>query len=115
MSAREFVHWTMALETVVLILAVSITIVGGFISPRNYNYLQPIQQYETQEYHKKISVSINAGIDKTNNEEEGDSTMEVQDNFDGKGFAGYLGPYAVAFVGSIVVTLGFFKFVLMDY
>ena len=41
--------------------------------------------------------------------------MEVQDNFDGKGFAGYLGPYAVAFVGSIVVTLSFVKFVLMDY
>lgn len=114
MSKRGIVHRTKALEVFVLILAVSTTIVGGFISPQNYNYLQPIQQYQTQEYHKKISVSINAGID-NNNEEEGDSTMEVQDNFDGKGFAGYLGQYAVAFVGSIVVTLGFVKFVLMDY
>ena len=54
MSTRGIVHLTMALGTFVLILAVSITIVGGFISPQNYNYLQPIQQYETQEYHKKI-------------------------------------------------------------
>lgn len=113
MSKRGIINRTKALEVFVLILAVSTTIVGGFISPQNYNYLQPIQQYQTQEFHKKNSVSINAGIDKT--EKEGDSTMEVQDNFDGKGFAGYLGPYAVAFVGSIAVTLGFIKFVLMDY
>jgi hypothetical protein len=37
------------------------------------------------------------------------------DNFDGKGLANYLGPYALAFMASIAVTAGFVKFVLMDY
>lgn len=115
MSKRGILQRIKASETFVLILAVS-GVVGGFISPQNCNYLQPIQQYQTQEYRKRISVSLNEGIDNMF-EEEGDlnSTTEIQDNFDGKGFAGYLGPYAVAFVGSIAVTLGFVKFVLMDY
>ena len=38
-----------------------------------------------------------------------------EDSFDGGGFANYLGPYAIAFVGSIAVTAAFFKFVLMNY
>ena len=39
----------------------------------------------------------------------------VADNFDGKGFAGYLLPYALALIGSIVATGAVFKFVLLDY
>lgn len=37
------------------------------------------------------------------------------DNFDGKGFAEYLLPYALALIGSIVATGAMFKFVLLDY
>jgi hypothetical protein len=35
--------------------------------------------------------------------------------FDGAGFADYLAPYALALVASTLVTLAFFKFVLLDY
>lgn len=44
-----------------------------------------------------------------------ESHIKTTDNFDGKGLANYLGPYALAFVLSIAVTAGFVKFVLMDY
>ena len=39
----------------------------------------------------------------------------IMDNFDGKGFAKYLLPYAVALIGSILATAAMFKFVLLDY
>lgn len=35
--------------------------------------------------------------------------------FDGEGFAGYLAPYALAVVASILVTGAFLKFIMMDY
>eukprot|EP00525_Craspedostauros_australis_P006291 CAMPEP_0198121376 /NCGR_PEP_ID=MMETSP1442-20131203/31920_1 /TAXON_ID= /ORGANISM="Craspedostauros australis, Strain CCMP3328" /LENGTH=111 /DNA_ID=CAMNT_0043780165 /DNA_START=110 /DNA_END=445 /DNA_ORIENTATION=- len=35
--------------------------------------------------------------------------------FDGKGFAGYLAPYALTLVLSVAATAAFVKFVLMDY
>mmetsp|Transcript_38147 Transcript_38147/g.46536 ORF Transcript_38147/g.46536 Transcript_38147/m.46536 type:complete len:148 (+) Transcript_38147:73-516(+) len=41
--------------------------------------------------------------------------LSPQDNFDGKGFAGYLAPYILALFASIAATAGFVKFVLMDY
>mmetsp|Transcript_27097 Transcript_27097/g.31541 ORF Transcript_27097/g.31541 Transcript_27097/m.31541 type:complete len:123 (-) Transcript_27097:113-481(-) len=41
--------------------------------------------------------------------------IESEDNFDGQGFANYLGPYLIALVASIAVTAGFFNFILMDY
>ena len=40
---------------------------------------------------------------------------EAKDNFDGKGFANYLLPYALALIGSVVATAAMFKFVLLDY
>ena len=40
---------------------------------------------------------------------------ETGDNFDGKGFAGYLAPYIGALFVSIAVTATFVKFVLLDY
>jgi hypothetical protein len=50
---------------------------------------------------------------------EADTTGSVsnveKDNFDGEGFANYLGPYIVTLIASIAVTAGFVKFVLMDY
>jgi hypothetical protein len=54
--------------------------------------------------------------------EENEDHVEILDNdsigqgdFDGAGFATYLGPYILAFAASIAVTVGFVKFVLMDY
>jgi hypothetical protein len=44
------------------------------------------------------------------------SSAELEDSsFDGEGFANYLAPYALAAVGSILVTGAFVKFVLLDY
>jgi hypothetical protein len=45
------------------------------------------------------------------------SENDIQDpsGFDGKGFAGYLAPYALAVLISIAVTAAIFKFVLLDY
>lgn len=40
---------------------------------------------------------------------------ENASNFDGEGFANYLAPYALAAVGSILITGLFVKFVLLDY
>lgn len=47
--------------------------------------------------------------------EEEETTAAVSGNFDGKGFAGYLAPYALALFASIGVTWAFVKFVLLDY
>mmetsp|Transcript_22877 Transcript_22877/g.33774 ORF Transcript_22877/g.33774 Transcript_22877/m.33774 type:complete len:108 (+) Transcript_22877:69-392(+) len=35
--------------------------------------------------------------------------------FDGQGFAGYLAPYALALLGSVLVTAIVFKFFFLDY
>ena len=40
---------------------------------------------------------------------------EVDNSFDGKGFIGYLAPYAAALILSGFVTIAFFKYFLMDY
>mmetsp|Transcript_213 Transcript_213/g.533 ORF Transcript_213/g.533 Transcript_213/m.533 type:complete len:95 (-) Transcript_213:153-437(-) len=55
---------------------------------------------------------LNAGLDENNNQVE---NSDVEDNFDGKGLANYLAPYALALGLSIAVTVAFVKFVLMDY
>lgn len=44
-----------------------------------------------------------------------DSDVDDQDSFDGKGFAGYLAPYAIAFLAALGATAAFVKFVLLDY
>ena len=44
-----------------------------------------------------------------------DSDKDIVDNFDAEGFGGYLAPYAIALLASLVVTAAFFKFVLLDY
>ena len=46
--------------------------------------------------------------------DETDSLSESGNNFDANGFASYLGPYLLAFIASIAVTAGFFKYVLLD-
>lgn len=44
-----------------------------------------------------------------------DDDDNLADNFDAAGFAGYLAPYALALVVSVLAFGVFFKFVLMDY
>jgi hypothetical protein len=48
----------------------------------------------------------------SDDETTGDS---LADNFDAKGFGGYLAPYALALIASVLVTGAFVKFVLLDY
>mmetsp|Transcript_23130 Transcript_23130/g.37520 ORF Transcript_23130/g.37520 Transcript_23130/m.37520 type:complete len:117 (-) Transcript_23130:86-436(-) len=59
-------------------------------------------------------IQLNSGLNEDNNNQLVENNNS-EDNFDGKGFAGYLAPYAVALLGSIAVTAAFVKFVLMDY
>ena len=47
--------------------------------------------------------------------ETSNNTKDMSDNFDAQGFGGYLAPYALALVASVVVTGAFIKFVLLDY
>jgi hypothetical protein len=61
-----------------------------------------------QENHHTSFTKLTASSD-------GENEVDDTDNFDGKGLANYLVPYALAFVASIAVTAGFIKFVLMDY
>ena len=63
-------------------------------------------QYKTIPYRHLHRLA--AGSDEENE-------VETKDNFDGKGLANYLGPYALALVASVVVTASFVKYVLMDY
>ena len=61
-------------------------------------------------------VSIEATPDPdTQKEVTNGSDSTAADNFDAEGFANYLLPYALALIGSIVVTGAVFKFVLLDY
>lgn len=102
---------------IVILLLGRATLVSGFVTPQGYakhiQYApvydvgwkgQQIQQMKTQQ----MKVRLNAANDDNNKEAD-------VDNFDGKGFAGYLAPYAVALIGSIAVTAAFVKFVLLDY
>jgi len=44
-----------------------------------------------------------------------DHIPEEKDAFDANGFAGYLAPYALAFLVTVAATFAFVKFVLLDY
>jgi hypothetical protein len=67
--------------------------------------LVPSSQFPASSYPLQLSDDDN------NNGDDSD----LNDNFDGDGFANYLAPYALAAVSAIVATGAFFKFVLMDY
>jgi hypothetical protein len=55
-------------------------------------------------------------VNNNKNDEDDESVpMKISDSFDGAGFANYLAPYALALLASVLVTLAFFKFVLLDY
>ena len=101
-----------------LILVVATAqLVDGFTSPPS-NKCRNIQTYPIRRkttHTERILSTLFAGVndDSTSNTEE--DAVGEQDNFDGKGFAGYLAPYAVALIGSIAVTVAFVKFVLLDY
>jgi len=104
----------------ILLEIVAITqLVDGFailhqsIKCRNIQ-IYPIRRITTV-HNEQILSSLFAGVDDDSNSNIDQDLAEAQDNFDGKGFAGYLAPYALALVGSIAVTAAFVKFVLLDY
>lgn len=75
--------------------------------PKKRNHFVDIRFFTTNTKSHQLQLS---------NDNDQDDVMEGgEGNFDGKGFAGYLAPYAAAFVASIAVTAAFVKFVLMDY
>ena len=58
---------------------------------------------------------VNFATEKKNDEVELNDDSIGDGKFDGGGFANYLAPYLLAFAASVAVTVGFLKFVLMDY
>lgn len=104
---------------ILLILVIATQLVDGFtitlhqsIKCRNIQ-IYPIRR--TTVHNERILSSLFAGVDDDSNSNTEEDAIREKDKFDGKGFAGYLAPYAVALLGSIAVTAAFVKFVLLDY
>mmetsp|Transcript_1516 Transcript_1516/g.3871 ORF Transcript_1516/g.3871 Transcript_1516/m.3871 type:complete len:107 (+) Transcript_1516:247-567(+) len=99
------------LPSICLILLASSTFVGGFSSHQFQG--SQTKHLMSRKYRTLVPPTSQLQmLDESNDEVE---KTDDGDNFDGKGFANYLGPYAIALVGSIAVTAAFVKFVLMDY
>ena len=100
------------LPSICLILLALSTFVGGF-SSHQFQGSQTRKHLMSRKYRTLVPPTSQLQmLDESNDEVE---KTDDGDNFDGKGFANYLGPYAIALVGSIAVTAAFVKFVLMDY
>jgi len=78
---------------------------GSIVSDRRWLSRPSRKQYPTEFWYKGTVAAANNEND----------TPDTGDNFDGKGFAGYLAPYIGALFVSIAVTATFVKFVLLDY
>lgn len=104
---------TILLVTSCIILSQQAT---GFVPTRLSHLIQPncasIMHHGYKYYRVFNPLSATDGLDE---DIEARDEVETADNFDGKGLANYLGPYALAFAVSVAVTAGFVKFVLMDY
>lgn len=84
--------------------------------------IQHMQAHQCNMGRKHQKFPLTAGLDEDNNQAENSNDemkyfdlQKMQDNFDGKGLANYLGPYVVALGVSIAVAAAFIKFVLLDY
>jgi len=66
---------------------------------------------------KNSNVALRlSNVDNDENDDDALTSASSSTNgFDGEGFAGYLAPYVLALIGSILVTGAFLKFVLMNY
>eukprot|EP00591_Stephanopyxis_turris_P017542 CAMPEP_0195541670 /NCGR_PEP_ID=MMETSP0794_2-20130614/51207_1 /TAXON_ID=515487 /ORGANISM="Stephanopyxis turris, Strain CCMP 815" /LENGTH=143 /DNA_ID=CAMNT_0040675773 /DNA_START=168 /DNA_END=599 /DNA_ORIENTATION=- len=84
-------------------------LVGFFSSSMHESFKN--KQYERQRTPRSI---INSAL-YLSNDDDSDDSNELSDNFDAKGLANYLAPYAATLLLSIFVTGAFFRFVLMDY
>lgn len=94
------------MSSICVLLLAFLTFVSGFSARQ----VQPIQAQKDLMAKKYRTFPLYAGLDENNNQVE-----KPDDNFDGKGFANYLAPYALALVGSVAATAALFKFVLLDY
>ena len=77
----------------------------------------PFKRIESNVNHPFLQTKNTANIRQLqlSNESNNDESKITQENFDGKGFANYLAPYALTLLVSIAATALFVKFVLMDY
>ena len=111
----RMVSSTILLVTSCIILSQQAT---SFGPTRLSHLIQPncasIKHHEYKYYRAFNPLSATDGLDEDIEARDSDE-VETADNFDGKGLANYLGPYALAFLVSVAVTAGFVKFVLMDY
>ena len=94
-------------QTNILLSSISIFLVTGFTTRIRQPIKHQISQPNKQHRHRNYNLLAVLGDDK--------DVGEQNDNFDGKGLANYLAPYALTFLISIAVTAGFVKYVLMDY
>ena len=63
---------------------------------------------------KGLSTTIDDEFQKGTDIQQKDWTPSTSQGFDGEGFAGYLAPYALGFLGALAATAALFKFVLLD-
>lgn len=118
-NKMQTLHKMKVLMLFIIAIIASQNLANGFSSVQRMQQIQRQKNHylvvvkQQQQQHRSM-VQLMAGLDDDNNQQvENNSVM--QDNFDGKGLANYLGPYALAFVLSIGVTAAFVKFVLLDY
>jgi hypothetical protein len=83
---------------------------SNYFVAKKYALKSPPQRNDARLFRLHLSENENE-----NDAQENDESVSAKGDFDGKGFANYLAPYALALVGSIAVTVAFFKFVLLDY
>ena len=80
---------------IILILVVATAqLVDGFTILQNIK-CRNIQRYKTVRtttHNEQVLSSLFAGVDDDSNSNTDEDVAGVQDNFDGKGFAGYLAP-----------------------
>ena len=93
--------------------------VGGSIQSRQASFARSRMYDEHQQHRSACGVNVvalhSSQGDDSEGEENDSGVVSSDSSFDGEGFAGYLGPYALALFASIGVTWAFVKFVLSDY
>lgn len=107
------------------LILVNLSHVDSFCQPRPLTGLESSQLIRRVDLQRVVTVfssrktASSTKMNLVNNDETSNNDAmndgNTEERMDLKGFAGYLGPYFVAFVVSIGVTAAFLKYVLLDY
>ena len=100
-----------------LVVTCSILLSVLFVLP-SVSFVVPPNRIATRLKQKTLQNRIfhpTFQLNASEEDEQQEDSIADGGNFDGKGFAGYLAPYAAALLVSLGVTAAFLKFVLLDY